>query len=96
MPISLLFYMLKLYFLSGDDDYGKKLVENATEAGVNMKPQVNTENSTGTCAVLITEGGANRSLVANLAAANHFKRTHFDNSDVMDIVKKSDYFYIGV
>ena len=61
-----------------------------------MKPQVNTENNTGTCAVLITEGGANRSLVANLAAANHFKRTHFDNSDVMDVVKKADYFYIGV
>jgi len=79
----------------GDDDYGKKLVEKATESGVNMKPQVNTENNTGTCAVLITESGANRSLVANLAAANHFKRTHFDNSDVMDVVKKADYFYIG-
>lgn len=79
----------------GDDDYGTKLVEKATEAGVNMKPQVNTENNTGTCAVLITENGANRSLVANLAAANHFKRTHFDNEDVMGVVKKADYFYIG-
>ena len=85
-----------LIFTQGDDDYGTKLVEKATEAGVNMKPQVNTENNTGTCAVLITENGANRSLVANLAAANHFKRTHFDNEDVMGVVKKADYFYIGV
>lgn len=79
----------------GDDDYGKKLVEKATEAGVNMKPQVNTENDTGTCGVLITNQGANRSLVANLAAANHFKRTHFDQDDVKNIIDKADYFYIG-
>lgn len=78
----------------GDDEYGKTLVKNATEAGVNMKPQVNSENSTGTCAVVVT--GHHRSLVANLAAANHFKRTHFDNKDIMDIVEKADYFYIGV
>lgn len=77
----------------GDDEYGKKLIEKATEAGVNMKPQLNKENATGTCAVLVT--GADRSLVANLSAANHFKRTHFDNKDVMDIVNKADYFYIG-
>lgn len=79
----------------GDDEYGKKLVEKATEAGVHMKPQVNQENSTGTCAVLVTKNGADRSLVANLAAANHFKRTHFDKEDVMAIVNKADYFYIG-
>lgn len=77
----------------GEDAYGKKLVEKAVEAGVNMKPQVNHENDTGTCAVLVN--GQNRSLVANLAAANHFKRTHFDNKEVMDIVNKADYFYIG-
>jgi len=79
----------------GNDDYGKKLVEKATEAGVNMKPQVNAENDTGTCGVLITNQGANRSLVANLAAANHFKRTHFDQEDVKSIIDKADYFYIG-
>jgi pfkB family carbohydrate kinase. len=72
------------------------LISKATEAGVNMKPQVNKENDTGTCAVIITNKGADRSLVANLAAANHFKRTHFDSEGVMDIVNKADYFYIGV
>lgn len=61
-----------------------------------MKPQVNTENDTGTCGVLITNKGANRSLVANLAAANHFKRTHFDQEVVKKIIDGADYFYIGV
>lgn len=77
----------------GDDDYGKKLVQKATESGVNMKPQINKEHSTGTCGVLIT--GENRSLVANLAAANHFNRSHFDDEAVKGIIEKADYFYIG-
>ena len=59
-----------------------------------MLPQVNSEYSTGTCAVLVT--GTQRSLVANLAAANHFKPTHFDVKENWDIVEKADYFYIGV
>jgi adenosine kinase len=77
----------------GDDEYSKILVEKSKEAGVNIKPQVNKENSTGTCAVLIN--GSNRSLVANLAAANHFQKSHFDIKENWDIVKKADYFYIG-
>jgi len=77
----------------GNDDYGKTLLEKATEAGVNMRPQVNEEYSTGTCAVLVT--GTKRSLVANLAAANHFKPNHFDDEANWNIVKKADYVYIG-
>ena len=85
---------LNFSYHKGDDDYGKKLVEKATESGVNMKPQINKENPTGTCGVLIT--GADRSLVANLAAANHFNRSHFDDESVKTIIDKADYFYIGV
>ena len=77
----------------GDDDYGRILVNKAHEAGVNIQPQINKEYSTGTCAVLIT--GTKRSLVANLSAANQFKRTHFDNKENWDLVEKAEYFYIG-
>ncbi|XP_065669463.1 uncharacterized protein LOC100204434 isoform X3 [Hydra vulgaris] len=77
----------------GDDDYGRILVNKAYEAGVNIQPQINKEYSTGTCAVLIT--GTKRSLVANLSAANQFKRTHFDNKENWDLVEKAEYFYIG-
>lgn len=82
------------YFGSiGNDEYAKVLIEKASTAGVNIKCQENGEHPTGTCAVLIT--GNSRSLVANLAAANHFTRTHFDQKEIDDIVKKADYFYIG-
>ena len=78
----------------GDDDYGRLLVDKAQEAGVNIQPQVNKDYHTGTCGVLLT--GTKRSLVANLSAANHFKRTHFDRKENWDLVEKADYFYIGV
>jgi len=79
----------------GDDEHSKTLVSNAVDAGVNMRPQVDSTHGTGTCAALITEGGKHRSLVANLAAANHFKRTHFDDKENWKIVEDADYYYIG-
>lgn len=84
------------YFGSvGKDERASTLIKNAASAGVNMKCQVNTTNPTGTCAALITDDGKHRSLVANLAAANDFTKSHFDDKDVQDIVEKADYFYIG-
>lgn len=84
------------YFGSiGADEYSKTLIEKAEDLGVNMKCQVNAEHPTGTCAVLLTEGGKNRSLVTNLAAANEFKKTHFDDKAIWSIVEAADYFYIG-
>jgi len=82
------------YFGSiGNDKYGRVLIDNATSAGVNIKCQENSENPTGTCAVLIT--GNSRSLVANLAAANHFTKSHLEKKEIHDIVKKAQFFYIG-
>lgn len=77
----------------GSDDFGKVMTTKASEAGINVKFQVNSEQSTGTCAVLVT--GKERSLVANLAAANHFKRTHFDVKENWDIVEKASFYYIA-
>jgi len=84
------------YFGSvGDDERANTLIQNAESAGVTMKCQVNTKNPTGTCAVLVTGEGKHRSLVANLAAANDFTKSHLDNKEIWDIVEKADYFYIG-
>lgn len=49
---------------------------------------------TGTCAVLITD--KDRSLVANLAAANCYKKDHFDSSAIQEVVKKVKVIYITV
>jgi adenosine kinase len=84
------------YFGSiGADAQADKLIKNAEEAGVNMKPQVNTTNPTGTCAVLITDNGKHRSLVANLSGANDFTTKHLDDESIWKIVEEADYFYIG-
>jgi len=77
----------------GSDEFGQVMTTKASEAGINVKFQVNSEQNTGTCAVLVT--GKERSLVANLAAANHFKRTHFDVKENWDIVEKASFYYIA-
>lgn len=63
----------------GEDDFGAKLREAATADGVDVHYQVDSETATGTCAVLIEN--TERSLVANLAAANNYKKSHFDTDE---------------
>lgn len=56
-----------------------------------MVLQKNPSVATGTCAVLIN--GGERSLVANLAAANTFTAAHLDTEDAKDAVKKAQIVY---
>jgi sugar/nucleoside kinase (ribokinase family) len=51
---------------------------------------------TGTCAVLLTENGANRSLCANLAAANLFTKHHIEIPENRKFIDEADFFYITV
>ena len=78
----------------GADDFGKVLSREATADGVNVKYQIVESQPTGTCAVLITDN--NRSLCANLAAANHFTKDHLDKSENFALVENAQYFYISV
>ena len=59
----------------GNDDYGKTLREAAIADGVDVHYLLNEETPTGTCAALIVE--KDRSLVANLGAANKYEKSHF-------------------
>lgn len=77
----------------GDDDFGKKMALCCSEDGVNVQYFVNPETPTGTCAVVIT--GKNRSLVANLSAANTYKQDHLDNEEQWSVVEKASIFYIA-
>lgn len=77
----------------GKDDFGKILAEKANEAGVHVNYLIHDEESTGTCAVCIT--GKHRSLVANLAAANCYKKSHLDQPENWAFVEKAKYIYIG-
>lgn len=75
----------------GDDDFGKTMNSCCDEDGVNVQYFVNGEVPTGTCAVVIT--GKNRSLVANLSAANTYPKSHLMEKEQWSVVEKASIFY---
>lgn len=76
----------------GVDDYGEKLAEKARADGVNVIYQQNNLLPTGTCAVAITNH--QRSLCANLAAANTFTVDHINQPENRKVVNNAKYFYV--
>lgn len=80
------------YFGSVGEDKNADILEKRARAdGVDTCYQKNPKHLTGRCAVLIT--GRHRSLIADLAAANHFTEDHI--SKHFDYVANADYFYIS-
>ncbi|XP_046441512.1 adenosine kinase-like isoform X2 [Daphnia pulex] len=78
----------------GKDEYSEILETKARSEGVNVRYQYTESESTGTCAVLLTENGANRSLCANLAAANLFTKHHIEIPENRKFIDEADFFYI--
>jgi len=77
----------------GNDKYGETMESRALEDGVNVLYQRNPEVPTGTCAVLIN--GGERSLVANLAAANTFTSAHLETAESKEAIAAAKIFYIS-
>ncbi|XP_058554376.1 adenosine kinase isoform X3 [Neofelis nebulosa] len=78
----------------GIDRFGEILKKKAAEAHVDAHYYEQNEQTTGTCAVCIT--GDNRSLVANLAAANCYKKEkHLDMEKNWTLVQKARVYYIA-
>lgn len=77
----------------GKDQFSQILEEKAHTDGVNVKYQYTSEESTGTCGVLIT--GTHRSLCANLAAANNFTIDHLHKTENRKFLENAEYFYIS-
>ncbi|CAC5409659.1 E2.7.1.20 [Mytilus coruscus] len=75
------------------DEFGNILEKKSKEIGVNVKFQYTDKESTGTCAVIVT--GKNRSMCANLAAANLFTEDHLNNSENWSLVEKAQFYYIA-
>jgi adenosine kinase len=76
----------------GTDAYGETLERCATEDGVLVSYQKNADAPTGTCAVLIN--GGERSLVANLGAANTFSHAHLETAEAKEIIARAKIFYV--
>uniref|UniRef100_UPI00398EA1F0 adenosine kinase-like isoform X7 n=1 Tax=Pristiophorus japonicus TaxID=55135 RepID=UPI00398EA1F0 len=78
----------------GRDKFGEILKKKAEEAHVDAHYYEQSEQPTGTCAACIT--GDNRSLVANLAAANCYKKEkHLDQKENWQLVEKAKVYYIA-
>lgn len=75
------------------DTFGDTLTKASQAAGVDVRFQYTDKEPTGTCAVVCTD--KNRSLVANLAAANCFTEDHLDNPTVWAVVEKAKFYYMG-
>eukprot|EP00816_Leptocylindrus_hargravesii_P003507 CAMPEP_0196810884 /NCGR_PEP_ID=MMETSP1362-20130617/15042_1 /TAXON_ID=163516 /ORGANISM="Leptocylindrus danicus, Strain CCMP1856" /LENGTH=346 /DNA_ID=CAMNT_0042186067 /DNA_START=50 /DNA_END=1090 /DNA_ORIENTATION=+ len=78
----------------GKDEFGAQLEKCASEEdGVLVHYMKDDDAPTGTCAVLVKDG--ERSLIANLAAANNFKPSHLETQLAKDIYNAASVYYIA-
>jgi adenosine kinase len=77
----------------GKDENATRLKESASKSGVAAHFLEDEKTPTGTCAVLVN--GKDRSLVANIAAANNYKEEHLLSKDIWAVVEKAKVFYIS-
>lgn len=78
----------------GTDKYSTILEDKARADGLNVRYQYTNKEPTGTCAVLIT--GNERSLCANLAAANCFSPLHIEELENKKLIDVAEYIYVSV
>eukprot|EP00049_Salpingoeca_infusionum_P017178 m.352018 g.352018 ORF g.352018 m.352018 type:complete len:345 (+) comp16422_c0_seq1:74-1108(+) len=77
----------------GKDEYGATLKKEADKAHVRAAYMEDDTTPTGTCAVLVT--GSERTLVANISAANNYKEEHLSEPDVWALVDAAKFYYIS-
>lgn len=77
----------------GKDKFGEEMKKNSHDAGVNVHYYEDETTPTGTCAVLVV--GGERSLIANLSAANCYKSDHLKSPENWALVEKAKFFYIA-
>jgi adenosine kinase len=75
----------------GKDKFGDELAAAAKADGVNAQYMVDDTTPTGTCAVLIKDN--ERSLIANLGAANNMKAAHLETAPVKALIEAGKYYY---
>eukprot|EP01130_Rhizamoeba_saxonica_P018946 TRINITY_DN9673_c0_g1_i1.p1 TRINITY_DN9673_c0_g1~~TRINITY_DN9673_c0_g1_i1.p1 ORF type:complete len:360 (-),score=114.15 TRINITY_DN9673_c0_g1_i1:35-1057(-) len=82
----------KTHFIGsvGDDTNGGLLANAAIGGGVQPHYMI-SETRTGCCAVVVVD--KERSLVADLAAANDYNISHFNTPEIQEVVNSADIFY---
>lgn len=75
----------------GKDKFGQQLEASAQADGVTTHYLKDDKEPTGTCAVLVN--AKERSLIANLAAANAYKKDHFDSKAIQAVLSDAQFVY---
>jgi len=75
----------------GEDENGKILNQAASGAGVKTHYNISKKSGTGRCAVLVAD--RERSLVADLGAANDYDHAHFLSTEIQEVVANCDIYY---
>jgi len=75
----------------GKDAYAEKMKEAAAKDSVDVQYMIDEATPTGTCAVLVH--GQERSLIANLAAANNYKIAHLQSAAMQEKTNTAKIFY---
>jgi len=70
----------------GDDENGEKLKQVAENDGVQTHYYVSSGSRTGCCAVLVKD--KERALIADLAAANEYKHSHFESVEIQQVLNE--------
>ncbi|XP_025195500.1 adenosine kinase 1-like [Melanaphis sacchari] len=76
----------------GQDKYSEILKLKANNEGVDVKYQYSSKKPTGTCAVIVTNNGKDRSLCANLSAAETFTEDHLDVPENKIIIENAKFY----
>lgn len=77
----------------GKDKYSEQMKDCTKSDGVSVYYSEDEKTPTGTCAVLINE--KERSMVANLAAANNYVISHLQSDEIKKVYQSCDIFYIA-
>lgn len=77
----------------GNDQYAQTLEKVARQDGVNVLYMHTDAAPTGTCAVCVV--GKERSMCANLGAANCFDIAHFQTAPLQEAIARAKIFYIA-
>jgi len=74
------------------DEFGKQLQANAEKDGVKAAFKMDESAGTGTCAVLVTPD-SERTLIANLSAANNYTMDHFEAAEQQATAQAANVIY---
>ena len=77
----------------GKDAQAEQLRDACIREGVRTEYRVDEEQPTGRCGVVIT--GHHRSMVTDLAAANHYKLEHLQSPEIWSLVEGAKVYYVG-